>query len=451
MKQRLGWLVGLAVQMGSAVLTLLLFWQRGSLLTNLALWPLKMLAGTAVNLMLLSHLTAVVVGWRKQKAWLWGAGLGLLGLLGRYVYTVGRVTAPFTAVWGADWEQHIPTATRTQWLTRRWYLHLPRPPKTSLTSDLIFGQSATGQPLQANLWQPQPGAHRSGLALVNVHGGAWVYGQKDGDLAYLLPRLAAQGHVLLDIDYTKYPAANLIEMVREVTQAVAWLRLGAGGALNPPERVALMGTSAGGHLAALAAYAPQEPRFRPHESALRDVDTAVCGLIAYYPPTDLRMMNAYVQTYYGASRQETIVPRAENLVIWNINRHLAAEGSAQTIPPGWGDFIPALVGGTPQETPELYDLLSPLHHVGPTCPPTLLVQGLDDVYDLASSTRRLHHDLRQVGVTSFLLEYPHSEHGFDAIYPAVTPVAQAAAWHTERFVAWLAFNDKVDDDNQAKP
>ncbi|MCA9981145.1 MAG: alpha/beta hydrolase, partial [Anaerolineales bacterium] len=346
-----GWLVA---QAGAVALSLVLFWQRGSLLTNLALWPVKMVAGTAVNFLFFSHVVTAVLGLRQRRAWLGGLGAGLALLMGRYLYVITRVTAPFTAVFGQNWEADIPPYMRENWLRRRWYLHLPAPAPTHRQRDVVYGQSAAGQPLTANLWQPRPGAPRSGLALVNVHGGAWVYGQKNGDLAYLLQRLAAQGHVVLDIDYSKYPAVNLVGMVREVQQALAWLKVGAGGHIPQlPEKLALLGTSAGGHVALLAAYAAQEPAFRPLDPALAGVDTAVCGLIAYYPPSDLRMLNAYVQTYYGASRQETIVPRTENLIIWNINRHLAAEGSAQTIPPGWGNFIPALVCGTPQETPEL--------------------------------------------------------------------------------------------------
>ena len=96
-----------------------------------------------------------------------------------------------------------------------------------------------------------------------------------------------------------------------------------------------------------------------------------------------------------------------------------------------------LLGGTPNEVPELYRLGSPINHVGPHCPPTLLLQGAHDMGGMVPDVRHLHWTLRQAGVPSVYVEFPDTEHGFDLIFPKWSPAAQAATYDTERFLALM--------------
>jgi acetyl esterase/lipase len=67
----------------------------------------------------------------------------------------------------------------------------------------------------------------------------------------------------------------------------------------------------------------------------------------------------------------------------------------------------------------------------------LLLHGTDDIFDLTPAVRRLHQELLGAGATSILVEFPHTEHAFDLVLPRVSPVAQAAAYDVERFLALL--------------
>jgi acetyl esterase/lipase len=100
-------------------------------------------------------------------------------------------------------------------------------------------------------------------------------------------------------------------------------------------------------------------------------------------------------------------------------------------------FVAEMLGGTAAEIPETYRLLSPIYHVGTHCPPTLLLQGSDDVFGLAPGVRRLHESLRAAGVPSALLEFPHTEHGFDLLLPQISPATRAATRGVEQFLNWL--------------
>ena len=96
-----------------------------------------------------------------------------------------------------------------------------------------------------------------------------------------------------------------------------------------------------------------------------------------------------------------------------------------------------IIGANPEEDPELYQLLSPIYHAGPHCPPTLILQGSDDCLVSAKTVRKMHQILQAEGVPSVMVEFPHTEHGFDLVFPQVSPVAQAALFDVEHFLALL--------------
>jgi acetyl esterase/lipase len=104
------------------------------------------------------------------------------------------------------------------------------------------------------------------------------------------------------------------------------------------------------------------------------------------------------------------------------------------------NMMRALFGGTPSELPDEYRLGSPLTHVDPYCPPTLLLQGADDFIVSAEAVRLLADRLRQAGVPVVHVEYPQTDHAFDLILPRLSPAAQASLYETERFLALLAVN-----------
>ncbi len=101
------------------------------------------------------------------------------------------------------------------------------------------------------------------------------------------------------------------------------------------------------------------------------------------------------------------------------------------------DMIAEMLGGTVEEIPEIYKLLSPIMHVDSQCPPTLLLQGADDVFELAAGVQELQAKLKEVNVPVVWVEFPHTEHAFDLMVPQISPVAQAATFDVERFLAML--------------
>jgi acetyl esterase len=97
-------------------------------------------------------------------------------------------------------------------------------------------------------------------AAIDVHGGAWTEGDRFGNDAINMP-LARRGVVVLSIDYSVPPTGVYPSSVQDVNYAVRWLKANAARFHTTPDRVGVLGTSSGGHLAVLAALKPFDPRY----------------------------------------------------------------------------------------------------------------------------------------------------------------------------------------------
>jgi len=108
-------------------------------------------------------------------------------------------------------------------------------------------------------------------AAIVVHGGGWVRGDRRTDVAPLLPPLADAGIAWFSISYRL--ASDPLQFgvaIDDVIAAVGFVREHAAQYRIDPDRIALVGESAGGQLAAMAALA-----------------VPVKAVVALYAPTDL--------------------------------------------------------------------------------------------------------------------------------------------------------------------
>jgi acetyl esterase/lipase len=82
-------------------------------------------------------------------------------------------------------------------------------------------------------------------------------------------------------------------------------------------------------------------------------------------------------------------------------------------------------------------LASPISHVQPGCPPTLLIQGKKDFVTPVDATCALHTKLVESGVPAINVVFPWTDHGFDLLLPQINPTAQSALYDVDRFLALL--------------
>ena len=392
------------------------------------IWLPKLVGGALSPIAGLIGALAALAGLSRRDWRLAGTGLLAAGLAARLAAALPDVDQELASLPGSGSKGPAPTAPGRASLA---FVSTRRPGRTGSAEferDLVFGHNPeSGQALRADLWPPS-GHMASGLGLIYAHGSGWRVGDKDQLTRPFFRRLAAQGHLVLDIAYSLWPTAGLSAMVAEVNQAVLWLKENGPAYGVNPDRVVLMGGSAGAHLALLAAYAPGHPAFRPAGAA---GDTSVRGVVAFYPPVDLLAQ----QNEAGDSPPSSpgLADRITQAMLKRLFRVQDEGGRKEQS----FDLFTEMLGGTAAEIPGTYRLLSPIYHVGAHCPPTLLLQGSDDLFGLAPAVRRLHECLGAAGVPSALLEFPHAEHGFDLLLPHISPTARVATRAVEQFLARL--------------
>jgi acetyl esterase/lipase len=199
--------------------------------------------------------------------------------------------------------------------------------------------------------------------------------------------MAARGYVVVAFGYRAAPAARFPAQLEDVRAALAFVRRNAADFGVDADRIALVGASAGAHLAMLAAYEPGAPPVR--------------AVVNYYGPADL-----------AAGYRD--VPRPDPYDVRRVLR----------------DFV----GGPPAAMPARYAAASPVRWVRAGVPPTLHVYGGRDHIVKPRFGRELHARLRGAGATSVYLELPWSEHGFNALLSGVG--GQLSLYYSERFLAW---------------
>jgi len=418
----------------SAFLSLLPFLKPEDRSAKTLLWIPKTLSGAFSPIHAIICGLGALVGLLRRDWKLASAGLIGAGLAAKFIEEVPESQTQFKKAFGPDWEQQIPEWLEPLILPVRFSLPIKPAGEYIFQQNIVIGQSPqSGKDLLADLWLPASDSLRSGLGLIYAHGSGWRVGDKDLGTRSFFRRLASQGHVVLDIAYTLWPGADLPTMVKEVNQAILWMKDHAPEYAFDSEKIVLMGGSAGAHLSLLAGYAPEEAAFQPPGE---QEDTSVCGVIAYYPPVDLIALQTPFEEYAQQSTPKLLEKVADGMMqaIFRLDNVEKAESQGKETR---YNMIAEMLGGTVDEIPETYKLLSPIHHVNSDCPPTLLLHGADDVFGLTPGVRQLQAKLEEANVPVVWVEFPHTEHGFDLLAPQISPVAQAATYDAERFLAIL--------------
>jgi acetyl esterase/lipase len=240
--------------------------------------------------------------------------------------------------------------------------------------DLAYG--AHGRRNQLDIWRRAdlPADARAPV-IVQLHGGAWIIGRKEGQGEPLLTHMAERGWVGVTINYRLSPRSTWPDQIVDVKQALAWIRSSIAEHGGDPDFVVVTGGSAGAHLAALAALTPGLPEFQP---GFTDADTSVAAAVPLYGLYDI----AHPTDAFGR--------RLESLVAEKVIKTALADDR-----PRW-------------------ELASPVSHVRPDAPPFFVLHGVNDsvipVEQARSFVERLRAESHQPVVYA---ELPRAQHAFD--------------------------------------
>lgn len=242
-----------------------------------------------------------------------------------------------------------------------------------------------GKPLGMDLYRPLQSSVSLLPIVVMIHGGSWRGGAR-GDLPGLNGYLAARGYAVAAISYRFAPQHPHPAASEDVRTAIAFLKSNATVLGLDSSRIALIGRSAGGQLALLAAYTQSDPSIK--------------GAVGLYAPSD---------QIYGYEHPSN--PRVLNST----------------------EVLEGFLAGNPRTVPDAYATSSPVNFVGPSTPPTLLIHGAQDEFVSVQQSERLDHSLASARRQHFFLRLSWATHGCD--YNFSGPCGQLSTYAIERFLA----------------
>jgi acetyl esterase/lipase len=222
--------------------------------------------------------------------------------------------------------------------------------------------------------------------VVAIHGGGWMMGDRreSAVISRFYHWVASEGYSVAAIDYRLAPQAIWPAQRDDVLAAIAYLRTNSEHLKIDPQRIVLMGRSAGGELAEATAYGNRDPGIR--------------GVSALYGPTDLKA------SWEGQANSDSFPQRR---------------------------ILEQYLGGTPATAPQAYEEASGARVVRTGDPPTLLIHGgLDSLVPLEQS-ELLAKKLDEAGVPHALIVIPWDSHGFDYLSfdgPGGQITAYAVEW-----------------------
>ena len=215
--------------------------------------------------------------------------------------------------------------------------------------------------------------------LVWVHGGAWSQGTK----AQVRREFVEKGIATASVDFRQSGEARFPAQVHDIKAAIRFLRAKATTYGYRGDKVAIAGSSSGGHLAALVGVTNGHPKLEGSVGEHLSQSSTVQAVVVYF----------------GASNLTTIL--------------------SQSTPFGLNMRRPALerlLGAVPDQAPELANLASPVSHVDRDDPPLFLLHGdqdpqmpINQAHELQGAYKRLGLDVRFDGVHG-------AGHGGDVFY-----------------------------------
>lgn len=258
------------------------------------------------------------------------------------------------------------------------------------SENVVYGHG-DGIPLLMDLYDVAILPSKPRPAMVFIHGGGWGKGDKmtlRNQCIYLAARL---GMVAATINYRLTDVARFPQPLHDCKCAMRWMRAHAEQLNIDPERIAVAGGSAGGHLAAMVALTPNTPEFE------------------------------------GTGGHEGFGSHANIAVLYNAVTDIA--GRALTM--GAKPSVTKLLGGEYGQIPDVYHKASPITYVKRNAPPVLLLHGAEDTTVPCQQAIDMRDAYRNAGEHAEVEIYPGAGHGWFNHAPHFMTTTQ----RMERFVA----------------
>lgn len=246
----------------------------------------------------------------------------------------------------------------------------PVPP--TVRSELDLPYADTDNPRQRlDLYLPNAPESKEPLPLVAfVHGGGWRAGDKRGGYATIAPLVESGNYACASIGYRLTDEAVWPAQIHDCKAAIRWLRGNAKKYHLDPDRIGVIGNSAGGHLVAMLGTSGDVAELEGSLGEFPKVSSRVQCVVDQFGPSD-----------FMALRTGARGPLAK------------------------------LLGGTVDDHQEAARSASPITHVSQGDPPFMMVHGTKDQLVPFQQSELLQAALKKAGVEALLIAVTDASHG----------------------------------------
>ena len=234
-----------------------------------------------------------------------------------------------------------------------------------ILTDVAYAATSTQQKMDVYL--PADRSTATTYAVVMIHGGSWSGGDKS-DFNTNIPELRQLlgNYAVFNLNYRLANGSTILlqQQTDDINTALDFITAKASDYKINTSKLALMGASAGAHLALLKSY-----RFNS--------DARIKATVDLFGPTDMA---------------------------WMYNSH--------PVPSLTQPVIVNVIGGTPAINATGYTNGSPINFVNATCPPTIIFHGTIDPVVPISESSKLQAKLLLNGVVNQFVTYTGEQHGW---------------------------------------
>ncbi|MFV8270958.1 alpha/beta hydrolase fold domain-containing protein [Flavobacterium sp. GT2N3] len=225
-------------------------------------------------------------------------------------------------------------------------------------------------------------------AVVLIHGGGWKSGNKS-QMQFLAKNIASKGYSCFAVEYRLSPEAAYPAAIFDVKEAIKYIKANAEKFNADPNRVAVLGCSSGGQMAALIGTTNNNLEFEDLKSEFNQSSSVQAiinmdGILAFKHP----------------------------------------ESKEGKVASEW-------LGGTFEEKPEIWNQASPLNHVNKNTPPILFINS--DMPRFHAGRNDMIAKLNELGIYSKIKNIRNSPHSFWFFHP----------WFEEMVESTTVFLDEI--------
>ena len=301
---------------------------------------------------------------------------------------------------GAGYRSDIPPerqavlreeVTFADWKNPFKYSH----PEVEVIRKLPYGPHGVRQ--QLDIYRPRHLPEEGCPVLFQIHGGAWMLGDKRSQALPLMYHLASKGWICVAANYRLSPSVGFPTHLTDCKKALCWIRENGAEYGMDTRFVAVTGGSAGGHLTALMGLTENRPDLQQEHP---DTDTSVQAVVPFYGVYD------FLVRYQQHPNREAF------------DRF----------------FQDKIMHQSPEENPQLWDLASPVAQVHDKAPPFMILHGTHDSLAAVGDARVFVGKLQQASTQPVVyVEMPGAEHAWELFHSLRT---ENTVDGVHRFLEW---------------